>query len=192
MSTFEVGKWYRYLGPPHLEWRAGGNTIRRRVLDKKPRFCTAVDGAWCSFRSLTPNSNHPEGLWDWTKGLEHWQEVSISVVDDLIVYNCPKCGKPPKMETAKSSTISPISSYKTSQLTRTYSCCNIQVSGSYPHVLDAWNASVERDLEYKHFLDDLYDFMEKVFNENKKLLHKKEFSGTLKAMKSFRNKQYGG
>lgn len=194
MNTFKVGKWYRFLGNVPTSWRGGPNSTstRQRVADHKPRFCTAVNetGDWCSFRSIPPNVNHPEGLWDWTDGIENWQEVSITVVDDLIVYNCPKCGRPPKMMTEKSSTISPISSYKISQLNRTYSCCDIEVSGQYPHVLDAWNSAVVRELDYKHFIMDIHDFIEKVCIEYKGLGHKKEFAGVLKNIERFMTKQY--
>jgi len=169
MNRFEVGKWYRYIGTMPTAWK-GVTNVRQRVVDKKPRLCTAVNdaGDWCAFNGIPPNVNHPEGLWDWTDNIEYWQEVSVTVIDGLVVYNCPVCGKPPKVETEVVYTKKYRSLDTLSKTVRTYSCCGFMVSGTYPKVLDSWNTLVGMYLENRHTIVKTRDTLEKMLAHTKK------------------------
>lgn len=193
MNTFEVGKWYRYTGNAPASWRGGqrGTGIRKRVADRKPRLCIAVDetGDWCLFKDFPPNVNHPEGLWDWTENIEMWQKVSVTAIDDLIVYHCPTCGKLPKIDTEVVYTKKYRSVDMDSKTIRTYSCCDFMVSGPYPKVLDAWNSMIGRYLENKQIIVEMHNILKKMLKRNNK--YPKELSDMRSKINKFLNRQYG-
>lgn len=190
---FEVGKWYRFVGGIQKSWRGRQNdtTVRNRVVDKKPRLCTAVNetGDWCLFRSLPPNVNHPQGLWDWTDGIEHWQEVLVTVANDMVVYNCPVCGKPPKISTEVMYTKKYRSSDTHSNTMHTYRCCDFTVSGLYPRVLDSWNFFVGDYLENEHIIVETHSILQKVLKETRKC--PKEIYTLRDSLNKFLKKRYG-
>ena len=80
IKTFEVGRYYKWVGPKVRQsgWNDAGGMDA--VLDGKPTLCTyAARGCRAMFEN-TPRSDEP--YWDWAYGIEYWRKVQT--IDDII------------------------------------------------------------------------------------------------------------
>lgn len=154
IQKFEVGKWYRYLGKNI--WLYG--SLQSRVVDKKIRQCTAVakNGKFVGLSNMPKNRKQQDGLWAYGDKLEDWQEIPASVIDDIVVYDCPICGKKPVItDTGDVGTFS----LKRNARKQTYACCTLFTSGEYPTASEAWNQAVLRTYDNKMEVEHLALFL---------------------------------
>lgn len=154
IQKFEVGKWYRYLGKN--VWVLG--SLQARVLDKKPRQCVAVakKGKFVGLSNMPKNRKQKDGLWSYGDNLEGWQEIPASVIDDILIFDCPICGKKPIVtDTGDVGTFS----LKRTARKQTYSCCTLFTSGEYPTASEAWNQAVLRVYDNKLEIEDFALFL---------------------------------